>query len=456
MILDPAQEDAVARMVAEPARAALNSSLMGRGKTVMSCMVAERIGAKNILVVAPLGTRTGWLITFERQQSPLEFHWINSTVKGKAALALYLSGAEGIFFVGIELFTRMGLKDNRSTNIWAKIVPDMAVIDEVHKGFSNRKSKAFRVLKTLNAGYRMACSGTPSGNFAQGQWSVTRWVFPDHTDSSFARHVEEFYITEYDPFSFSHQRIVAERQPSAYLNSMPCYLRLEREDNVQSMQETIYVDLSAKQRSIYNQMEKDLVAWLGDNPLISEVPVVKRTRMRQITLGVPEIREDGVVDFPANTKSSKLEALDGLIADELQGESALILMDSQKFAVRTAERLEAAGHTVARWDGTVSQSKREEAKAAFVRGEVRFIVGVVAAVGEGVDLLQNGTRNIIFLSHSDSGILGEQAYARINRPGQQGVVRRWDIEALDTLDTGQFNSLIQQRLNRAEHLRVAA
>jgi len=35
-------------------------------------------------------------------------------------------------------------------------------------------------------------------------------------------------------------------------------------------------------------------------------------------------------------------------------------------------------------------------------------------------------------------------------------VRRWDIEALDTLDTGQFNSLIQQRLNRAEHLRVAA
>jgi hypothetical protein len=60
---------------------------MGAGKTLKAVEVAKQIKAKSILLIAPLNTRLGWKVTFERQGVDLEFKWISSSKEGKANLS---------------------------------------------------------------------------------------------------------------------------------------------------------------------------------------------------------------------------------------------------------------------------------------------------------------------------------------------------------------------------------
>ena len=97
------QAKAIAKIVAEPTRAALNGSTMGAGKTLIAVEVAKGLGAETILLIAPLGTRLGWKVTFERQGVELPFKWINSTKDGKQARSDWDWQLPGIYFVGVVL-----------------------------------------------------------------------------------------------------------------------------------------------------------------------------------------------------------------------------------------------------------------------------------------------------------------------------------------------------------------
>jgi len=144
------QATAIERIVTEQSRAALNGSTMGAGKTLIAVESAKGINAETILVIAPLGTRVGWKVTFERQGVTLPFKWINSTKSGKQALADWEWQLPGVYFVGVEYFARLGWNGKTRTKVWAKF-PDMVMFDEVHRA-QNRASKTFKTLKQLNAG----------------------------------------------------------------------------------------------------------------------------------------------------------------------------------------------------------------------------------------------------------------------------------------------------------------
>jgi len=172
--------------------------------------------------------------------------------------------------------------------------------------------------------------------------------------------------------------------------------------------------------------------WLEGNPLVIEFPMTLRGRLRQATLGMFSIDDNDEVIFKDDCKSSKIEALQDIIQSRLDGESALILTDSRKFADVVMKRIPDA----VTWHGGVSQTEREERKQAFMNGDVKFIVAVTSAIAEGVDGLQHATRNIVWLSRSDNRILNEQAMKRVHRHGQTRQVRSFDIVALDTYDSG--------------------
>jgi len=74
-----------------------------------------------------------------------------------------------------------------------------------------------------------------------------------------------------------------------------------------------------------------LVVWLGENPLVAEVPIAARIRLRQVTLAVPTLTDEGDVVFADNAKSSKYDALKEII-DDNPNDAMLILTDSQKYA----------------------------------------------------------------------------------------------------------------------------
>ena len=435
------QESAIRQMVSEPTRAALNGSTMGAGKTLTSVEVVKRLNAEIVLLIAPLGTRLGWKVTFERQGVKLPFRWINSTKDGKLSLADWEWQLPGIYFIGVEYFARLGWDGKARTKTWAK-VPDVALFDEVHR-VQNRASKTYKTLKQLNAHYKLSMSGTPTGNKFDGAWAVTKWLWPDKVPNSYWEWVDRWCELEYNYFAPNSKKIVGELIPGTFFNSLPCYVRIESELDVSLEEDVRYVELSAQQRKAYSDLEKSMITWVEGNPLVVEFPITLRARLRQASLGMFSVDEVGEVTFDLECKSSKIDAMLEILRDEWEGEPALILTDSRKFADVVVHRL---GDKAKAWHGNVSQAEREERKKDFIDGNLDYLVAVTSAIAEGVDGLQHGTRNVLWLSRSDNRLLNEQAMARVYRQGQTQKVRSREIIALDTYDSGVLSSHVEKAI----------
>lgn len=436
LIPTPEQEQAIQRIVSEPTHAALNGSTMGTGKTLKAVEVCRRLGAETILLIAPLGTRLGWMVTFQRQGIILPFRWINSSKEGKQALDDWAWQLPGIYFIGVEYFVRLGWDGKKRTNTWS-LRPDIVLFDESHRA-QNRNSKTYKTLKQLDGKFKLAMSGTPTGNSFEGAWAVTKWLWPEVIPNSFYLWSYEWCKFEYSRFAPGNRAIVGESNPGAFFNSLPCYVRIESEMSVELDDQQVYVQLSKTQRRAYDALERDLVLWFNDNPLVIEFPITLRTRLRQATLGMFTLSDDGVVTFENDCESSKIDSMFEILQNDFENEPALILTDSQKFSEVIASRLDGAEA----WNGNVPQDRREQIKQRFINGETKYLVAVISAIAEGVDGLQHATRNILWMNRSDNRILNEQALARVYRQGQTKQVRSRELVALDTYDLGVLSSQV--------------
>ena len=455
LTLHPEQADAVGRMAGEFTRAALNASELGTGKTVMAVSVAQEIGAKTILIVAPLHTRYGWQDTFTRQGIELPFSFVNNKNKaGREALGELTMGVPGVYFCGREWF--------RLQN-WTGVHVDMLIYDEVHS-ISSRRSRGALSLRKLSRGYTLLQSATWFGSSFEGAWSVTRAAWPEMVDPSFVRWRDEWCATEFDRFTYDKKKIVGELNPGAFAGSLPCYVRLEADKSFPVVYEDVYVDLGKAERAQYHSMEVEAVAWLqNEGALVAELPMTKRVRLRQLLLGTANVRtverkkvnDEGVretyqsdqVYFTDDTVSAKLDALKEILAD-LGDEKVLISeATSSDFAKIAAERVGAFA-----WVGDASQADREAAKKRFIEGDLQYIVAHPAAISEGTDGLQRVCRVLVILSESDQPVLNQQLVGRLDRTGQERQVVVIRVRARGTVDDPQAETLLTKMLKMRESL----
>lgn len=451
----PYQQRDIDRLVANNGTGIV-ATQVGGGKTLIAVEVSRALGTKTNLVIAPKGThRSAWEKTILGQIPGASVRYINSTASGTQAWMDLHQGVAGWYLISPEYFRKFH---------WGKASPDLAVFDEIHRA-SNRKSKTAVMLHTLKAKRRIGLSGTVAGNKIEGLWSVIRWIEPEVAGRSFWNWVDKYCLTKFDPFA--GKVVDGERVPGNIVSSLSCYIRhLKRErccdlhprgmdaDLPPVVQETRLVQLSAEQKRIYKKMEKDLVVWLGENPMVAEVPIATRIRLRQITLGVPQVSDEGEVSFAMDCKSSKIDEMFEIIGDLPDGEPLLILTHSQKFASVVTARLNSKGIPSFEWSGIQPQAKRDEALGAFKRREIQAIVAVISAIGEGTDGLQDVCSTVIWLSKDDNRLLNEQAAGRLDRRGQSSSVLSFDIVAEGTYDEGQLSKLVQDQLRMNAGLRV--
>ena len=286
-------------------------------------------------------------------------------------------------------------------------------------------------------------SGTPTGNSFSGAWAVTKWLWPQIIENSYWAWVNKWCATEYDHFAPGGKKVVGERKPGAFFNSLPCYVRIESEAEAELVEEQVFIELTKEQRRAYEDLEKKMVTWIENKPIVVDVPIALRTRLRQATLGLFKLGDDDVITFDNDCKSVKIDVMFDILEDDFENESCLILTDSRKFADVVVQRLQNDGKTAMAWHGNVSDSKREEVKQAFVSGSCKYVVAVTSAIAEGVDGFQHGTRNILWLNRSDNRILNEQAVKRVHRQGQTRQVRSVELIAIDTYDSGVLSSQMQ-------------
>lgn len=454
MTLRPEQREAVERMAAEPTRAVLLGSDTGTGKSVMTVETVKALRAKTILVIAPLNTQDGWKKTFAVQDTEHEFRKIDA--KTPENFDLLKSGVPGVYFVGREFFAlsasstpdtddKPGRKARWS---WSQVKPDVAVFDEVQSA-SNRTSLTFKVLKTLKPGYKIAASATPQGNKFENLWTISRWLWPETTDRSPWRWVAEWCETRYSPHNPSHIEIIGEKNPGDYVKTLPCYIRLEAE-RTPEVKRKCYIDLTTEQRVMYDEMERDALTWLEENPLVADIPIVKRIRLRQIGLGEVTFNSKGEVDFEIGCRSGKIDALHKIVALH-PDQPMLILLDSAKFVKVIVDAL---GPGAVPWTGDTKASDRAKYKAAFGKN-VKYIVATIPAIGEGTDGLQLTCHIEVWFNKSTNNMKNEQAAGRLNRGGQPSeVIYSYELLARSTDDDLHFEKLKAQTIANRKTLTI--
>jgi len=495
LIPDGEQAAAIWRMAYEPTNAALNTSELGVGKTLVAVETAKTREAKTQLIIAPLGTAPGWNRHIQTQNVNLPFNWIKNDKNRDTYLKQLKSGSPGVFFIGIQYFVSLGWirkpvldkrgdqrrtakgklmwKDDR-TSLWRSVYPDFIVLDETHKG-ANKGTKTFKTLNMqtgdnhLNGAFKLAQSATPYGNKFENAWSIPRWLWPDDdiVPRSYPLWRGRWAETEYDPFSYDHVKVLGEKPPAgAWYDSLPCHIHIEAKpieyvefDPVTREPETIYVirderliELTPKQRRIYDEIENQHLAWLGENPLVVELPVTELIRQNQIALAEPIIAEDGTVTFAENAKSSTMDEIVTII-NEIDEESAVIFSASQKFNENVVlPRLRKLGYTAEAYDGK-NLKTRDAARERFERGETKYLAVVIEAGGTGLDGFQHATRNVIWASRSLNGVSNEQASGRVPRRGQTQTVREFFITRIDTRDEESYSSLAKREIERRKSLK---
>lgn len=451
----------------------------GAGKSLIATEVGIESGVDTKLVIAPVGThRRVWLEGIQRQDPGAVVRRLDGSPRGKDAMNALEWGEPGWYVMSPQLFTKWDLAS-------AGVRPDLAIVDEAHL-LSAHDAKGSKVLRRLKAGHRMVMSGTMVRNKVQNYWPLLRWVYGstmggegELADSNRERWVLSWMATVYDRFAPRNYVIVGEKFPGRIAETIPCFCQHFKRQHCceyhphgfleglpEPVQITEVVDLLPEQKRLMARMEKDYIAWLDDaakgeeKALVAKLPVVARTRLRQMTLAVPSFLpgSDGLpeIDFAPDAPSPKYDALLDII--RRVNEPVVAATSSRKYADYVVARLRRDGLRAAPWHGKVTQRDRDETLTRFEAGGYDVVVGVTEAIGTGIDGLQNASGVLVSLERSDDLTANIQLEGRLDRRGQKrntGVLH-YEVLAEDSLDFDIVSKQLQRRLDLNASLRRQA
>lgn len=467
--------------------AALLAFDMGLGKTRIGLMVARAKGAKVVLVCVPQSTFDSWEETAAEEYPELRVRVIGSPLKRhRGAREGFEWRQPGIYLVSHEYFERHAWKKvpvikrrkdepdrtrKVDSGLWSG--PGyLFIMDESHRS-ANITSWTHLALRNLDPSvFKLSMSGTFFGDKFGGAYGAAKWLWPHRVDilpDNIYDWRDMWALTEYDHFAPDKKKIKDEKSHGAFVSALPCYLREESQEPP-AIEHVVWSHLHPEQRRVYDELDDRMVAWVKEHPLVTEIGIVKRARQRQATLAMfafdfdEETGDVAEVYYEDDAESSKIDdlilAIEGKNPqldpiDLLVGQQLVIGTDSQKFARLLTKRLNLVyGENAAReWSGPITKPQRRKNKAAFIAGEIRFLVGVQAAMGTGTDGLQAASHIAVIMSSSDRRINNDQFIARVRRKGQKYQTHAVWFLGVDTIDSGQLSDQMQAALRANASMR---
>jgi SNF2 family DNA or RNA helicase len=304
---------------------------------------------------------------------------------------------------------------------------DIVIADEAHR-IKNERARMSRSLKKIGAKYKLALSGSIVQNHAEELFSPLQWLFPDLYKAKW-RDWNDRYL-DYVDGGYSRLCVGIQLdkldEMRAELGTFMVYRRKKDElDLPPRTDQTLYVDLSASQRKVYEELVATCVARIDESTTIKAadgLPML--TKLRQVASGLDLLAEKV-------TDSTKLDLTMDLIRDS---EEPTVVFVWYKAAGRALiERLNKEDISATLIDGDVPQADRDTRIEAFTNTDgVRVLVGTIATMGESVNL-QRASQAIFVDRHWNPGA-NIQAEDRIYRLGQENPVTITHIIARDTVD----------------------
>jgi superfamily II DNA or RNA helicase len=481
----PEQQSAIEVIASDKSTGAIVGAEIGAGKTLITVEAGLERFATRWLIVAPLAVFENWRDTVAGQTNGLGS--VRACGKKKYAgvptkelvanLEDFMSGKPGFYFMGREFWIAQdwhtvevaGRKKRQQKHAYKKAGVDVLVFDEAHFG-SSRTSKGYKTFMYHPAEYKMAVTGTFFGNDFANAWTLPNAIWGKQVTDTFALWRARYASTEYSHFTYDKLAVTGEKEPGEWVKTLPNYIYLPGHKG-EVITEEHFVDLHPSQRKMYDGLDENYAAKaLSGEWLLADLAVTARTRMRQAALADIDVREkfirkDGLlvakddVFFPLDGKSAKYDEFLRLLRDH--DEQVVATLDFAKAGPTFVHWLKRDGISAALWAGAqlTPDEERMQAKASFLAGDTRVLIGVPAAMGTGVDGLQKVCRRMNILSETQNGVERQQLIGRLDRKGQERPVYVVNIHARDTIDVDITNSLalkaIENEMIRVDNRRLS-
>lgn len=433
-------------------RSCLIANEMGTGKTptaveldkvrreVHKTVTALQANNKT-LVVCPLSVVDVWVQHFKDWNPALRVRAINPK-KRELLLADLDFDVAVVHWDALRLMPELAAGPvNHKVLGWFHIIAD-----EAHRA-KNRNAKQTKSLKKIRAVYKTALTGTPMINAPHELWSILNWLYPKDYKAYwkfYNKHVDYVVIPPQ-----GYHKIIGPRNEKELQEAIkPFYVRHRKKakccehhplgvtpDLPEKYYTTLEVDLHPIQRTAYQQMKKELVAWVGENqdvPLVAPIVIAQLTRLSQFSVAYATVTDTGNVSLAE--PSSKLDMLMELIEDSPDEQFVVFSQFSQLIDL-LEQRLRGYEIPYTKLTGDVPEQQRRRGVEEFQAGNKRIFIGTIAAGGVGITLTSAST--VVFLDRAWSPALNSQAEDRLHRMGQKNPVHVIDIVAKRTVDLGR-------------------
>lgn len=461
---------------------------MGSGKTLFALETDARLrasiktksGTFKTLVVAPTQTHRGWVEAIKRELPGIPVARLDGR-NPKTRAQFFTDHVLG-----------WGLSKDKS-GIWImhwdalRIMKEELrafgfhhlVLDECHR-IKNPKTSRSKAAKYLGVPYVTDMSGSPIANKPQDLWSILNHLYPkDKYYKSYWRFVNAYLDVDrssgYMQIGGPKLRWFEEGLP----NIQPFYSRVETKDciDLPKLQEIqISVDLGPMQRSMYDQMEKEWLAWVegfdGElTPMTASIVIAKLRRLQQFAIScmkyagtkmVTKKRKNPLtgqiekykVEVPVYNSvmpSAKVEALVDIIDDNASAPFVLFSQFTGPLTLLQQQLNKGKGNAgrCVLYTGLQDQVERERNLDLFLSGSAQTICFTYGTGGEGLDGLQKVCRNLILVDRDWSPSANDQAIARLWRAGadtSKSVVVA-DLVSSNTVDDKRLEDILTKKIN---------
>lgn len=411
---------------------------MGTGKTLfaierdLQIRIADKRHTRT-LVVAPLSTLDQWAKAFK-----LEFPQLKVVILNPKKRNEFLRTPGHVYIMHWQALRLMPELKGVFTH---------GIFDEAHF-IKNRKAKVTKATKRLRIPYLTDLTGSPATDRPTDIFSILNHLKPREW-SSYTRFLT--YYVETEPIYVDGEKVGVKpggptlRWFEEGLPSIQPYYDRRLITDCLDLPEIVYttheVELGADQRRAYDEMDKNMIAWLEDEvgdltPMVAPALIAKLTRLQMFALAsmkLREIDEEGKHYYDMVGPSPKIDrAID--IIKQGDGEQFVVFTQFKgavKLLSHALDKARISNHAIT---GDVKYADRDRFKHSFAAGNTQVFVSTIKTSGTGVDTLQTNCNQMIFLDRDWSPMVNDQAEGRLWRGRQTRAVHVQDLVAKDTVD----------------------